>query len=253
MLEAKMTFRTKVLIISLVLLCTIPAGLSLAADSTYQTITSEQLKALIDEKKAFTLIDARTEEEYQEAHIITAINIPEKSFESLTSLLPADKNAQLVFYCNGVKCGKSKRTAKKAEALGYTNIVIYNEGFPVWEEKNLPIVAGAEYGRKIETTKLKPADMKALIDENKNDYVLVDVRDASEYKEGRIPGAINIPAERFASAQDILPKEKKIIVYCNTGSRSYMAYRKLIKMDYKQIYQTLFAEWKEAGFEELKK
>ncbi|MEW6117260.1 MAG: rhodanese-like domain-containing protein [Nitrospirota bacterium] len=234
------------LAVSLVSLIFVMIGSSFAAESTYQTITSEQLKAMIDEKKAFMLIDARTKEEYQEAHIITSINIPEKSFESLTSLLPADKNAHLVFYCNGVKCGKSKRTAKKAEAIGYTNITIYNDGFPVWEEKNLPIVAGPEYGKKIETTKLKPADIKKLIDQNKGDYVLVDVRDASEYKEGHIPGAVNIPADRFASAQDILPKEKKIIVYCNTGSRSYIAYRKLVKMDYKQIYQTLFAEWNEA-------
>jgi rhodanese-related sulfurtransferase len=55
--------------------------------------------------------------------------------------------------------------------------------------------------------------------------------------------------EIFATKQDILPKEKKIIVYCNTGSRSYLSYRKLMKMDYKQIYQALFAEWKEAGLE----
>ncbi|MGE5893965.1 MAG: rhodanese-like domain-containing protein, partial [bacterium] len=83
----------------------------------------------------------------------------------------------------------------------------------------------------------------------KDDYVLVDVRDESEYKEGHIPTAINIPAETFASRSEILPKEKKIVVYCNTGSRSYMSYRKLMKMDYKNIYQSLFADWKEAGLQ----
>lgn len=219
-----------------------------ASDQEFSVISTDQLKKMMDEKKEFILVDARTKEEYQEAHLVTAINVPEKQFEELVSTLPADKKSLLVFYCNGSKCGKSKRTAKKATALGYTNIAIYNEGFPVWEEKNLTIVAGPEYGKKIETTKLKPVEVKQMIDEKRDDYVLIDVRDAAEYKEGHIATAINIPAEIFASKQDILPKEKKIIVYCNTGSRSYMSYRKLGKMDYKNIYQTLFAEWKEAGF-----
>jgi len=59
--------------------------------------------------------------------------------------------------------------------------------------------------------------------------------------------AINIPAETFAFRSDILPKEKKIIVTCNTGSRSYLAYRKLIQLAYPNIYQTLIADWKDAG------
>ncbi|MEN6332145.1 MAG: hypothetical protein ABFD57_09170 [Smithella sp.] len=39
-----------------------------------------------------------------------------------------------------------------------------------------------------------------------------------------------------------------LIIYCNTGSRSYLAYKKLIQLAYPNINQALFAEWKEAGF-----
>lgn len=219
------------------------------AEKSYEVITTEQLKEMMYSKRVFTLVDTRSREEFQEAHITGAIHIPEKEFDALVSLLPGDRNALLVLYCNGVKCGKSKRTAVKAEALGYHTIRIYSDGFPVWEERNLPIVAGSEYGKKIETTKLTPAALKQLTDEKKDGYVLIDVREPAEFKEGHIPTAINIPMEIFATKQDILPKEKKIIVYCNTGSRSYLSYRKLMKMDYKQIYQALFAEWKEAGLE----
>ncbi len=217
------------------------------AAADYPLITTSELKAMMEQKTPFALVDARTEEEFSEAHIVGSINIPEKKFDEQRSLLPENKENPLVFYCNGVKCGKSKRTAVKAAALGYKNIRIYSEGFPVWEEMNLPIVAGPDYDKKIETTKLSPTALKALMEGNKDGYVLVDVRDAAEYKEGHIPTALNIPAETFATSQDILPKEKKIIVYCNTGSRSYLAYRKLIKMDYKNIYQSLFADWKDAG------
>lgn len=217
------------------------------AETQFKTVTTRELMALVEGKKPFILVDARTREEYEEAHIVRAINISEKGFDKEPAQLPADKGAQLVFYCNGVKCGKSKKVAAKAEALGYTNISIYPEGFPVWEEKNLAIAPGPGYGKKIETTRLKPADVDALIKAAKQDYVIVDVRDEMEFEEGHIPTAINIPAETFAVKSEVLPKEKKIIVYCNTGGRSYIAYRKLTKLAYPNIFQTLFADWKEAN------
>ena len=153
----------------------------------------------------------------------------------------------MVIYCNGLKCGKSKKVAAKAAAAGYTNITIYTDGFPVWEEKAMPITAGPDYSKKIETTKLKPAELKQMIDSGSKDFVIVDVRDESEYREGHIPTAINIPVETFAVKSEVLPKEKKIIVYCNTGGRSYTAYRKLMKLAYPNIFQTIFADWKESG------
>jgi rhodanese-related sulfurtransferase len=220
---------------------------SFAAEQQFTIITTEQMKSMIDEKKPMVLIDARTKDEYQEAHIDGAISMPEKTFDDQTSMLPSDKNALLVLYCNGVKCGKSKKAAAKAAAKGYTNILVYGDGFPVWEEKGYKIVPGPAYAKKVETTKISPIELKKLIDAKADSYVLVDVRDEAEFSEGHIPGAINIPAETFASRSEVLPKDKKVIVYCNTGGRSYMAYRKLMKLGYTDIAQTLFANWKEAG------
>ena len=218
-----------------------------AAETAYQVITTDALKTMLDENAAMTIIDARNPEEYQEVHIKGAINIPEKKFSEYTGQLPADKAARLVFYCNGVKCGKSKKAAKKATELGYTNILIYAEGMPVWEERGLPIYAGPDYEKKIETTKIAPADLDALIKSGAATFTLVDVRDVEEFKEGHIPGAINIPVSEFAAQSGALDKEKKIIVYCNSGGRSYNAYRKLMKLGYADINQAIFADWKEAG------
>lgn len=214
----------------------------------YKVINSEQLKKMVDAKDdGIIVIDSRGPEEYQEVHIPRAINIPEKNFDEHKNLLPENKDARLVFYCNGVKCGKSKRSAKKATELGYRNILVYAEGMPVWEEMNYPIYAGPDYEKKIETTKLTPADLKAMIDAKSDDFTVVDVRDEGEFAEGHIPGAINIPVARFSAESGQLSQDKKIIVYCNSGGRSYLAYRKLMKLTYKNTLQTLFADWKEAG------
>ena len=241
-----MQFARKLLFIALFTSVFVPVTTP-AAGKDFRVVSTAELKAMMDGKKDFILVDTRTPEEFREAHIKGAVSIPEKSFENQLALLPADKGALIVLYCNGVKCGKSKKAAKKAEAAGYTNLVIYAEGFPVWEETGFAIVAGPEHAKKIETAKVKPAELKGLIDGKNGDIVIVDVRDEAEFKEGHIPTAINIPVETFALRSEILPKEKKVIVYCNTGGRSYNAYRKLMKLAYPSIAQMTFAEWKAAG------
>jgi rhodanese-related sulfurtransferase len=68
---------------------------------------------------------------------------------------------------------------------------------------------------------------------------------ASERSPGRIIVVVKVGA-RFDKS-GVLDKEKQIIVYCNGGGRSYNAYRKLMKLGYKDIRQTLFFDWQEAG------
>lgn len=132
--------------------------------------------------------------------------------------------------------------------MGYRNLFLYAEGMPVWEELGYPIIKGPNYEAKIETAKITPQKLNALIKSGTDDYTIVDVRDESEYAEGHIPGAINMPVASFSMQSEKLDKNKTIIVYCNAGGRSYMAYRKLISLGYKNFYQALFADWKEAGY-----
>ncbi len=58
-------------------------------------------------------------------------------------------------------------------------------------------------------------DVKAWMT-GKRKVVLIDSRTPDEYKEGHIPGAINIPAERMKTEARRLPKDKAtpIIFYC---------------------------------------
>lgn len=213
----------------------------------YGLVDTDNLKKLLDANTDMIVVDARNPEEYQEVHIKSAINIPEKQFAEHKDALPADKSTCLIFYCNGVKCGKSKKAAVKAMEIGYDNVFVYAEGMPVWEEKGLPIYAGPDYEKRIETTKITPGELHTLMQEGVDSFTIVDVRDPDEYSEGHIPGASNIPVALFASKSGVLDKKKKIIVYCNSGGRSYNAYRKLMKLGYKDINQTIFADWKEAG------
>lgn len=237
----KRTFR----FILLTLLLMIYATLSLASD--YKLINHTELKTLVDaDNRIFMLVDARNPEEYREAHIPGAVNIPQKKFKDFLGLFPSDKEMMIVFYCNGVKCGKSKKAAKQAMELGYTDVYVYAEGMPVWEEVGYSFYKSGDYEKRIETTNISPKDLKALIDTTPEALQIVDVRDVEEFIEGHIPGAINLPLSTFASGSGVLDKEKKIVVYCNAGGRSYSGYRKLMKLGYKDIAKALFADWKDA-------
>ena len=61
---------------------------------------------------------------------------------------------------------------------------------------------------------------------------LVDVRDPAEVAKGSIPGAIHIPLNDLRSRLAELPKDKELLVFCQSGQRSYNACRILLQHGY---------------------
>ncbi len=56
---------------------------------------------------------------------------------------------------------------------------------------------------------------------------LLDVRDEDEFVDGAIPGANNIPLSELRDRKSELPRDKELVVYCQSGQRSYFACRYL--------------------------
>jgi rhodanese-related sulfurtransferase len=65
------------------------------------------------------------------------------------------------------------------------------------------------------------------VDDLDAETVLLDVRSTEEYETGNIPESINIPLDELRSRLDDLDKNKRIIVQCFSGQRSYFASRML--------------------------
>ena len=74
---------------------------------------------------------------------------------------------------------------------------------------------------------------------NETDYIIIDVRTESEYQQGHIKNAINIPNESIdESVSEILTdKDQLLLVYCRSGNRSKQASEKLAKLGYSNIYE----------------
>lgn len=70
----------------------------------------------------------------------------------------------------------------------------------------------------------------------KQDHVLVDVRTTSEFRNGHLPNAVNIPLDQIAARHTEIPQGKPIIVVCASGNRSRTASKKLTQSGFDSVY-----------------
>src|SRR3989338_10754172 len=80
------------------------------------------------------------------------------------------------------------------------------------------------------------------LSKNKNDFLIVDIRNAGKFKQNTVEGSINIDVyndvhegnnELVRKKLSVLPKDKEIILVCNTGSTTQPACVILESMGYK--------------------
>lgn len=128
-------------------------------------------------------------------------------------------------------------------------------------------VAAAPAALAQETPTAAPAGVKLVVAKDVQDLMakgakVVDTRRASEFAEGTIKGAINVPYDPEKSAKDanfdasqdkfdmskLADKNATIVTFCNSGAcwKSYKAAVTLAKNGYKNVawYRDGFPDWK---------
>ncbi len=83
--------------------------------------------------------------------------------------------------------------------------------------------------------------------------VVIDVREPDEYRQGHIPGAVNMPRGllefSIGARPELEPRDRKLLLYCKTNGRGVLAARSLQEMGYLHV-QTIAGgidAWTEAG------
>ena len=89
-------------------------------NNSYEQITPEQAKTIMDTEKDYVIIDARTEEEFAEGHIENAILIPEYEIKDRAQKEVSDKEQLILVYCRSGR--RSKIASEELVKLGYTNV-----------------------------------------------------------------------------------------------------------------------------------
>ena len=79
--------------------------------------------------------------------------------------------------------------------------------------------------------------------------MVIDARDAAQYAKEHIPGAVNIEWRQVLAKSGDIPKNKPVLIYCNTGTLSAQAGFALRVSGWEnvRILQGGFSEWKTKG------
>src|SRR5260370_28794041 len=95
----------------------------------------DEIKARMDRREKFVLIDVREDREYDQGHIPGAVHLGKGIIERDIEGKYADLNTPLVLYCGGGF--RSALAADNLQKMGYTNVLSMDGGIPQWRWREI--------------------------------------------------------------------------------------------------------------------
>lgn len=106
-------------------------------------LEAEDVKAWLDARHAFLLVDVRRPEEYARAHIPTAVNLPNPRLAvARMELEEAGWDDPVVFYCNSLPTGKADPCASVVARMlesGANEVYWFKGGMKAWRALGYPV------------------------------------------------------------------------------------------------------------------
>jgi hydroxyacylglutathione hydrolase len=158
------------------------------------------------------VVDTRTADAFADGHVPGTLNIPlGKKFSTWAGwLLPYDRASFLI----AVSTADAARAAREMAKIGLDHV----EGwFPVEA-----LAAWSNSGAQVE--RMAQTSATAIAARVKSGEVtVVDVRNASEWAQGHLPGALHIPVGYLGDRLSEIPRDRPVVVQCQGGTRSTIA------------------------------
>ena len=109
------------------------------------------------------------------------------------------------------------------------------------------------YRELLQQTKAEIREVDAREAQSLTGACFIDVREADEWQEGHLPGAVHVPRGYLESRIEgvALDKSEPVILYCAAGNRSVFAAKTLQELGYEAVYSLAggFTDWKRNGLE----
>ncbi len=157
-------------------------------DDPVPEITTQELFDVLATGEAI-VFDARPFDEFSLGYIDGSVSLAAKPGVPMSvyvsdvaeadRLLKKNRSANIVLYCNGLHCKKSKLLAAELVAAGYQHVRRYQLGIPVWRALG-GVMA------------IEPAGFRHIL-ANDRTAVFIDTRDQQRFDENHIPGSVNLP------------------------------------------------------------
>lgn len=185
------------------------------------------------------VLDLRPAAAFAKGHIPGSLNIPlNKSFSTWAGwLLQYDQAIHLVAAESDVlKAVRELAMIGLDQVAAWYDVQVIGE----WEMAGQAL----ETVVKIDVTALAARLARA-------DVTLLDVRNASEYAAGHIPGALHIPLGHLAARLAEVPRHRPVVLHCQSGARSAIAASLLQQLGLREVNDLSggFVAWQSAGHE----
>lgn len=104
-------------------------------------VDAEGVISIVEKVTDLVIIDARISVDRKQGFIEGSRSLPDidTTCGTLEKVIPG-KSRPVLFYCNGVKCGRSVKSINIAQACGYQKIYWFRGGFEEWKAKGYPFV-----------------------------------------------------------------------------------------------------------------
>jgi rhodanese-related sulfurtransferase len=211
------------------------------SQSNYGVLSAQFLKdAWFAKDISHVLLDVRSVKESSAGFIKGAVAFPAADLKKqLKALDLKQKKAPVIVY----DAKEGKDAAKVATALvkdGYSNVKILTGGFDAWKGAGFEVASGKPATKVVFVPKLRQGEIaveefKKIAAVTPADTVIVDVRNADETSKGTIKNVLAIPLTEIRERSIELPKDKQIVLMCNTGTMAEMAYHTLKELGFTNI------------------
>lgn len=160
------------------------------------------------------ILDSRTPAKFGEGHIPGALNVYLHSGQFGTHaawFIPPDRPVVLVLERDEEVAG----AVSSLVATGQDRIEGYlSGGMEAWDTSGRPLQA---------VRQMPVGELHERLAAGDRSFVVVDVREDSEWKEGHIDGVLHVPYHQLAAHLDMLPSHKPVATICRGGIRSSIA------------------------------
>ncbi len=183
-------------------------------------LTGEDLKSAMD--KGIKLIDTRNKNDFANGFIPGSINI--QANNSFSTWVGWFLNYEEPFILLAEESQLDDIT-RKLMRIGLDNVMGYIPSTETY----------TSLGAKLNQMNLIDfEDIKKCVD--KNDCQIIDLRGISEYKSGHIKNADNIFVGTILNNIDRINKLERVVIHCQSGDRSSIAYSLLAKEGFTNIF-----------------
>lgn len=199
-----------------------------------ERLPASRLAALAEQ--GAIVVDARHAADFAEAHIPGTLNIPlDRSFPTWAgALLPYDRD--LVLIVDDDEEPHGARAVRALARIGLDRVLGYvgADALAAWRAEGRPL---AHVGQ------VDAAELAARL--AAGDAHVIDVRGRSEWDAGHLPGAQHIPLGDLADRLSDVPRDRCVVLHCQSGSRSSIAASVLLAHGVAPVFNLVggYADW----------